>query len=82
MMFGWHDGWDWAMTAVDLVFGVLVVAAVVFGIVFSARHSGPQHSPDGGHRWSSQARAILEERFARGEIDEKEFRERSESLRR
>jgi putative membrane protein len=79
MMFGWHDGWDWGMAAVNLVFWLMLVGAVVFGIVFYSRRPGPQ-APDSGGGSSSRARAILEERFARGEISEQEFRERSDVL--
>ena len=81
MMYGWHDGWDWAMMAVNLVFWLVLVGAVVFGIVFYSRRTG-QHAPDSGGGSSSRARAILEERFARGEISEQEFRERCDALRR
>lgn len=34
----------------------------------------------GGHRSTSSVRKIIEERFARGEIDEEEFRKRKQAL--
>ena len=75
-MMGWDDGgWGWggwlAMTLMMLVFwGGL--AAVVVALVRSARR------PDANR----DARGILDERFARGDIDEDEYRRRREALHR
>ena len=62
-------GWfGWWMPLAWLVFLVLVVAGVVLLL----------RRPEGDGR--SDARRILEERFARGEIDEEEYRRRLETL--
>jgi putative membrane protein len=50
---------------------VLVIAAVVVPVIYVLRAATPSHG--GG---ASNARSILEERFARGEIDEDEFKRR------
>lgn len=77
-MMGWYDGgWGWggwlAMTLMMLVFwGGLV--AVVVALVRSSRP--PDSRPDP----SRDARAILDERFARGDIDEEEYRRRRDVL--
>lgn len=65
----WGPGWyGWWMPFVWLAFLALIVA----GIVLLLRR------PEGDGR--SEARRILEERFARGEIDEEEYRRRLEAL--
>jgi putative membrane protein len=58
-----------------LVVGLLVVGAVLVARTFASRNGG------GGSRPSSGPVQILEERFARGEIDEEEFKQRRETLR-
>jgi putative membrane protein len=64
-------GWWWAMGIGWLVFlGLIVVLAVVL-----ARH----YRPTGGARRT--AHDTLDERFARGEIDEDEYRSRRDALR-
>ena len=51
---------------------------VVFGIVALFRGSG-RPGPRDGHR-DGDARRILDERFARGEIDAEEYRSRQSTL--
>jgi len=73
----WNGGWaHWIMGPLMMI---LFVGLIVFGIVAVIRWLGP---PDqrGRQTGGSSARAILEERFARGEIDEKEFSERKRAL--
>ncbi|WP_369784643.1 SHOCT domain-containing protein [Saccharomonospora xinjiangensis] len=62
-------GWIWVWFAM-IVLLVTVVAGVVVWSVSNRR------SPQGG-----DARRILDERFARGEIDEEEYRRRRAELR-
>lgn len=77
-MMGWYDGgWGWggwlAMTLMMLVFwGGL--AAVVVALVRSSR------SPDARPDPRRDARGILDERLARGDIDEEEYRRRRDVL--
>jgi putative membrane protein len=62
-------GMWWAMWVFPTIFLVALVALGIWGV---RRFSD---------RWpSSDARRILEERFARGEIDAEEFRNRSSTL--
>jgi putative membrane protein len=78
-MYGWNDGWSWwAMALSMVVFWGLVVA----GIVIVVRILGkPAASRDGlDVRDGSEARRILEKRFARGEIDQEEYRSRLRTL--
>ena len=69
-MFGM--GWMW-------IFWILLVlgtALLVFVLVKLATRNDAPRPPDG----TSRARTILEERFARGEINADEFRERLRTL--
>jgi putative membrane protein len=71
------DGWDWfSGTLVMLVFWGGLIAVVVFAVrsfaAGSRRGSGEGPSPD--------AKTILENRFARGEISEEEFEQRKRVL--
>jgi putative membrane protein len=76
----WHDGWGagaWiAMAFVMLVFWTIVVGAIV-AIVRSGHFRDHADSPGRLH----DAERILAERFARGEIDADEYRQRSDLLR-
>ncbi|MBO1269680.1 SHOCT domain-containing protein [Arthrobacter sp. PO-11] len=66
-MWPWMLGWSILLIA--------VLAALVWGIVRLARGGG--RSPDNP---PSSARIILDERYARGEIGEDEYRTRRETL--
>ncbi len=79
---GWHDGgWGpgaWiAMGLMMLAFWGLVAAVVVY-VIRNVGHRPPGHpaatEPD-------EALRILDERFARGEIDGDEYSERRDLLR-
>ena len=77
-MMGWYnDGAGWGgwlvMTVVMIAFWAMVIVAVVvlFRGTRSSRESSPGHDPQD----------ILDQRFARGEIDEDEYHARSAVLR-
>jgi putative membrane protein len=70
-------GWAW------LVMIPLWAGAIVF-IAWATRNSGSSASPNGEAPRAinrNGAQAILDERFARGEIDTDEYRERKQALR-
>ena len=77
---GWHDGWGpgaWlAMAFVMVVFWTIVVAAII-ALVRTDRGRGPGEI---GRR-TDDALRILDERFARGEIDADEYTKRRDLLR-
>jgi putative membrane protein len=81
---GW-SGADWVLMGVGmLVFWTLVVAGVVWlvrglraPVSRSARGQDGQTRP--GTDWS-HARAILDERYARGDIDDEQYRTRRDLL--
>lgn len=72
MMWGWHDGGAWWWMALA---GVAFWAVIAWAIVMLVR-SNTTGSADFSH-----ARDVLDERFARGEIDEDEYRRRRELIR-
>jgi putative membrane protein len=80
-MMRYHDG-GWGPGAWIAIAFVMVVfwGAVVAAIVFAARSW--HHQPtEPATRTSNDAQRILEERFARGEIDADEFQRRRDMLR-
>ena len=77
-MYGWMMGGPGAWWILWLLLLLLVIAIVVLLIVGLTRRgpsgAGPVSPP------SSSARVILDERYARGEIDHEEYVRRREEL--
>lgn len=75
----WGGGWGWGGMFLGPLFGLLFIAAVAVAIVFVVRAvgGGGHHHRHGGAR---SALDILDERFARGEIDKEEYEERRRVL--
>lgn len=79
----WHYGWDWGWG--HMIFGSLMIV-VFFGglilvIVLAVRWVGGGNSQGTGSPPSrNRALDILQERFARGEIDKEDFDERKRLL--
>lgn len=77
----WNGGWGWGgwilMTLVMVAFWGLVITAVVLAIRYLAG-GGSHHNRVGGGSApaSSRAEDVLAERYARGEIDDDEYRRR------
>jgi putative membrane protein len=77
-----------AIAALGWLFQLLVLAAVVFLVVYAVRSFAKRDS-SGSRSYQSEkpqgtsdgARRILDERFARGEISADEYREMKEELR-
>lgn len=75
MMYYGGMGWGWAIVCMVAV--AAIIAAVVWAIVYSAN----QHaSRDGGAAPRGDALATLEQRYARGEIDDNEYQRRRNLL--
>jgi putative membrane protein len=77
MMWGWNDaGWGgWLlMSLMMLIFWGGLIGLVVWLVRQPRRESGDERSPD------KSPTTILEERFARGDIDEEEFHKRRDTL--
>ena len=73
MMNGWMYGWMWLWPLLVLA-GLLIL---IYGVVRLAQRSPSM--PEDAQRGSS-AQRILDERFARGEIDEDDYRRRRAEL--
>ncbi len=74
--FGW--GWNWLLTAGVLI---LLFAVIITAVVLAIRYlsSGPRHGDVS--RPSAEAEDLLAQRFARGEIDDAQYRQRVTALR-
>jgi len=83
MMWYGSNGWGWGgwilMTVVMVLFWVAVITAVVLAIRHLTNPDGTATSPAGS--WQPRAQDLLGERFARGEIDTNEYRNRLALLR-
>jgi putative membrane protein len=78
-MMGWyHDGVGWGGWIVMTVAMVAFWALVVFAVLAMFRTQRPDEPTPADRRDPMQ---ILDERFARGEIDEEEYHARSSVLR-
>ena len=71
------DGWSWIGGAAMMLFFWGGLAAL---IVFLVRGLGNRPSYGDGHSRGPDAREILEQRYARGEISEDELKERKKVL--
>lgn len=78
-MMGWyHDGMGWGGWILMTVAMVAFWALVIFAILTIFRGTQRTETSTSGHR---DPMRILDERFARGEIDEDEYHARSSVLR-
>lgn len=73
-MMWWGTGYGWLWM---LLTWVVVIGVVVWVVTRVSARDGAQ-----GRTGSRDARRILDERFARGEIDEDEYRRRRDELER
>jgi putative membrane protein len=78
---GWHDGWGWGHMFFGSFMMLLFWGGLIILIVFAVRWIGTG-SPRGGDAPAPGNRAvtILEERYARGEIEREEYEERRRLL--
>ncbi|MCL4437465.1 SHOCT domain-containing protein [Patescibacteria group bacterium] len=73
MMFGYGDYWGWSGMILMFVWWIVVIIAVVLAIRWLAGESGGRHH-------GNDAIKILKGRYAKGEIDKKEFEEKLNEL--
>ncbi len=86
-MWGWGDGWGDAGGALMMIIMLAVLALIVVGVVLLVRglttHSHVQEGSSQGQPTglgSSSALQVLEQRYARGEIQREEFLQRRQDL--
>ena len=73
--FGHMDGFGWGMMGMGWLLMLVVVGLIVWAVVQATSRS-PRRDDDP----TASAQRILAERFARGEIDDEEYRRRSDEL--
>lgn len=83
--YGHHmwGGWGWGFHPFASMLMVIVTVFVIIGLVRMFRHGayyGHGHFRHGGFGRGTTALDILEERFAKGEIDKSEFEEKRKLL--
>ncbi len=71
-------GGGWIAVLLGFLLTLVIIAAIVFGVVYIARKTG--ESSDHRVRDRDRSVDILRERYARGEIDREEFEERRRAL--
>lgn len=77
---GWNGGWGGGMLFGPL-FMLLIFVLVVAGIVAIVRWIGASNAPQRSNANTSQAaRDILDQRFAKGEVDADEYNARRRAL--
>lgn len=67
--YGWGMGWGWIIGLVILIVFVWLIIRVISG-----------NTGNAGYTRKGSAMDILKERYARGEIDKKEFDEKKKDL--
>ena len=74
----WGHGWGWGGGILMGVLMILFVVALITAIVLAIRYlTAPQQTPGQGQpagNTQDRPESLLAERFARGEIDEDEYR--------
>lgn len=78
---GWHDGWGWGHMFFGSFMMLFFWGALIVLVVLAVRWVGGGATRGGaGAAPENRALSILEERYARGEIDKEEFEERRQHL--
>lgn len=76
-MYGWHYmGWNW-FPGVIMGVGMLIV---LVGLIVAAILIARRYPPSGRTGPNPEALRTLQDRYARGEIDEQEYQRRREQL--
>ncbi|MFE7540156.1 SHOCT domain-containing protein [Streptomyces platensis] len=80
--YGRHGGgWAWLAMSISIFLFLALLFVIALLIVRALGHSAPARGEPPAHRGGPNAEQILAERYARGEIDEEEYRRRLATLR-
>ncbi|SHN78404.1 putative membrane protein [Geodermatophilus obscurus] len=85
-MMGWYDwdhmgGWGWAATTLTSLLFLALIALIAWSVVRAVRRPGGGPPRPARSAGQDSAEQLLADRFARGEIDEDEYRRRLGTLR-
>jgi putative membrane protein len=85
-MMGWYDwdhmsGWGWAATTLGSLLFLALLGLVAWLVVRTVRRPGGGPTRPVHTAGQDTAERLLADRFARGEIDEEEYRRRLATLR-
>lgn len=75
----WGNGWGW-MLAMAIGTLLVIVVVVVLVIVLIGRMNASSGSSTANQEQTNSPKAVLDLRYARGEIDTAEYEERSRNL--
>jgi putative membrane protein len=73
-MHGWDGGWMWLWSTLMMLTWAAIIAAVVWLVLRSNRRNGDTNG-------TKEAKRVLDERLARGEVTIEEYRDRREAMR-
>jgi putative membrane protein len=77
----WDDGSTWVMVTVMILVTVAVVGGIIWAIIFASRSSNRAGSIGAPVASAGpSARDLLDQRYARGEIDTADYEERRSKL--
>ncbi len=82
MMWGYGFGWGWLMMSLGTILWVAILVVLVWALIrwLNARTSTQVHPPSSGVQSGPTALEILQQRYARGEIDAATFEQMRERL--
>ncbi|SRR6266849_10002620 len=82
MMWGCGFGWGWLMMSLGTVLWIAVLVVLVWALIrwLNNRPGTPVPPPSGGAQSGPTALEILQQRYARGEIDTATFEHMREQL--
>jgi len=78
MMWGYgfnNGGWGWGGMILMMIFWALVIGLIIWGAIRMGKHGCMMH-----HDHGNNALDIAKERYAKGEIDDKEFEKIKKAL--
>ncbi|MGZ3599052.1 MAG: SHOCT domain-containing protein [Ktedonobacterales bacterium] len=81
MMWGYPGYWNWGGMLIMMLSSLLWVALITVVIVLVVRRLGSRSASSMGPSHAPSAMEILEQRYARGEIDEATFQHMRDELR-
>jgi len=70
------SGFGWGLMGMGWIFMIAVIGLIIWAVLRATSDSSDATSP------TASAERVLAERYARGEIDDEEYRRRSDELRR